>query len=49
MSRLDWGGPMELDNRALPLTRRQLDLWLAQDTGQLRYGVVRNHRMRRTG
>ncbi|HEY9304586.1 MAG TPA: condensation domain-containing protein, partial [Mycobacterium sp.] len=25
---------MELDNRALPLTRAQLDIWLAQETGQ---------------
>ena len=25
---------MELDDRALPLTRRQLDIWLAQETGQ---------------
>ncbi len=24
---------MELDDRALPLTRRQLDIWLAQETG----------------
>ena len=24
---------MELDHRALPLTRRQLDIWLAQETG----------------
>jgi hypothetical protein len=24
---------MELDNRALPLTRGQLDIWLAQETG----------------
>src|ERR1700735_5900358 len=26
---------MELDGRALPLTRGQLDIWLAQETGQL--------------
>ena len=26
-------GPMELDDRALPLTRGQLDIWLAQETG----------------
>lgn len=25
---------MELDARALPLTRRQLDIWLAQETGR---------------
>src|SRR5579884_150932 len=25
--------PMELDDRALPLTRAQLDIWLAQETG----------------
>ncbi len=25
---------MELDDRALPLTREQLDIWLAQETGQ---------------
>ena len=25
---------MELDVRALPLTRRQLEIWLAQETGQ---------------
>ena len=25
---------MELDSRALPLTRRQLDIWLAQETGR---------------
>ena len=24
---------MELDDRALPLTRGQLDIWLAQETG----------------
>jgi hypothetical protein len=24
---------MELDDRALPLTRRQLDIWLSQETG----------------
>ena len=24
---------MELDDRALPLTREQLDIWLAQETG----------------
>ena len=28
------GSPMELDDRALPLTRRQLDIWLAQETGR---------------
>ena len=30
---LDWGRRMELDDRALPLTRRQLDILLAQETG----------------
>ena len=25
---------MELDDRALPLTRGQLDIWLAQETGR---------------
>ena len=25
---------MELDDRKLPLTRAQLDMWLAQETGQ---------------
>ena len=30
---LDWGSRMELDDRALPLTRGQLDIWLAQETG----------------
>ena len=25
---------MKLDDRALPLTRRQLDIWLAQETGR---------------
>ena len=25
---------MEFDDRALPLTRGQLDIWLAQETGQ---------------
>src|ERR1700758_2557868 len=28
------GSRMELDDRALPLTRGQLDIWLAQETGQ---------------
>ena len=28
------GGRMELDDRALPLTRGQLDIWLAQETGR---------------
>ena len=27
------GSRMELDDRALPLTRGQLDIWLAQETG----------------
>ncbi len=27
-------GPMELDDRTLPLTRGQLDIWLAQQTGR---------------
>src|SRR6202022_2185387 len=27
---MDWGSRMELDDRALPLTRGQLDIWLAQ-------------------
>jgi hypothetical protein len=31
INRLDWGGRMELDDRALPLTRGQLDIWLAQE------------------
>ena len=31
--RLAWGSRMELDIRALPLTRGQLDIWLAQETG----------------
>ena len=26
---------MELDDRALPLTRGQLDIWLAQETGRV--------------
>jgi hypothetical protein len=26
---------MEVDDRAFPLTRGQLDIWLAQETGQL--------------
>ena len=30
---MGWGGRMELDDRALPLTRGQLDIWLAQETG----------------
>ena len=34
------GGPMELDDRAFPLTRGQLDIWLAQETGRVRYGVA---------
>ena len=25
---------MELDDRAFPLTRRQLDIWLSQETGR---------------
>ena len=25
---------MELDDRALPLTRGQLDIWLAEETGR---------------
>src|SRR5262249_37573000 len=33
VNRLGWGGRMELDDRALPLTRGQLDIWLAQETG----------------
>jgi hypothetical protein len=28
-----WGGRLEPDNRALPLTRGQPDIWLAQETG----------------
>src|SRR3954470_5227127 len=28
------GGPMEHDDRVLPLTRGQLDIWLAQETGR---------------
>jgi hypothetical protein len=27
------GSRIEVDNRARPLTRGQLDIWLAQDTG----------------
>ena len=34
------GESTELDERALPLTRGQLDIWLAQETGQLGYGVA---------
>ncbi len=30
---MGWGGRMELDDRALPPTRGQLDIWLAQETG----------------
>ena len=26
---------MELDDRAVPLTRGQLDIWLAQETGRV--------------
>src|ERR1700721_1049545 len=28
-----WGNPMEIDDLAFPLTRGQLDIWLAQETG----------------
>ena len=28
-----WGNPMEVDDLAFPLTRAQLDIWLAQETG----------------
>ncbi len=30
---MGWGGRMGFDDRALPLTRGQLDIWLAQETG----------------
>ena len=30
----------QLDNRALPLTRGQLDIWLTQENGSLRYRVA---------
>jgi hypothetical protein len=33
-NRLERRGRMELDDRALPLTRRQLDIWLAQKAGR---------------
>src|SRR6478752_697367 len=33
-NRLEGRGRMELDDRALPLTRRQLDIWLAQKAGR---------------
>src|SRR5580693_9762385 len=29
-----WEGPMEFEDRALPLTRGQLDIWLAEETGR---------------
>ena len=32
-NRVVWGSRMELDDRALPLTRGQLGIWLAQETG----------------
>ena len=39
---------MELDDRALPLTRGQLDIWLAQETGhsgtEWQLGVLRANR-----